>query len=162
VDVTIREAVPDNIEAITAMYRDSARVAAERDPALFRIPDESEVRASIERGIADDAVSILVAVSPTDGACLGYTIFVVDFTQMQTGTFSYARYAYVDDIVVVEEARRRGVGTALLRAVEALARDHGADGMALDTQADNAAALHFYREHMGYRDVLVRLLHRFE
>src|SRR5262249_44456011 len=113
-------------------------------------------------GISEDSVMILVAVSDGTGDCVGYAIVIVDFPQMQTGTFRPARYAFIDDMAVAEPARGRGVGTALIKAAEALARDHGAEGMALDTQADNTGALRFYREHIGYRDVLVRLLHRFD
>jgi ribosomal protein S18 acetylase RimI-like enzyme len=161
-DVTIREAAPGDVGAIAEIYRDGARISADLDPALFRVPAEAEARASIDRGIGDDSVSILVAVSQDAGECLGYAIVVVDFPQMRTGTFRPARYAFIDDIVVAELARGQGVGTALLRAAEALARDHGAEGVALDTQPDNTRALRFYREHIGYRDVLVRLLHRFD
>ena len=63
---------------------------------------------------------------------------------------------------MAEHARGQGVGTALLRAAEALARDHGAEAMALDTQPGNVRALRFYHERMGYKDVLVRLVRRFD
>lgn len=56
---------------------------------------------------------------------------------------------YVDALAVAEGVRRRGVASALLADAEAVARETGALGLALDTGVENAAAQAFY-ERCGF------------
>ena len=51
---------------------------------------------------------------------------------------------YVDALATHPDLRRRGVATALLRAAEAQARDHGLNAVALDTAETNAAGQALY------------------
>ena len=55
-----------------------------------------------------------------------------------------AHSLYVDALAVSENARRRGVATALLEAAARRARNEGAEGVALDTGLENEAAQAFY------------------
>lgn len=57
--------------------------------------------------------------------------------------------AHVADLAVTEDARRKGVGTALMRAGEAWARERGFQVLGLDVWSTNHAASRFYR-HLGY------------
>jgi ribosomal protein S18 acetylase RimI-like enzyme len=50
---------------------------------------------------------------------------------------------------VAADVRRRGIGRALVRAVEDLARQHGAGHMSLDADIDEAGAIAFYQV-LGY------------
>jgi GNAT superfamily N-acetyltransferase len=93
---------------------------------------------------------------------VGYAIVVVEPNQMHGGTYRDVRYAFLDDLAVTERERGHGVGTAILGAAEAWARDRGAQAMILDTHPNNGRALRFYRERMGYQDVQVRLIRRFD
>lgn len=52
---------------------------------------------------------------------------------------------YVDELGVEESARRRGVATALIAALRAVARDAGCCSMWAATEPDNAAAAATYR-----------------
>lgn len=54
------------------------------------------------------------------------------------------RSLYVDALAVSEAVRRRGIATALLEDAAGRAREHGADGVALDTGVENEAAQAFY------------------
>lgn len=49
------------------------------------------------------------------------------------------RVAYLEGWFVAPEARRRGIGTALIRAAEAWARARGCKELASDTASDDAA-----------------------
>jgi len=64
--------------------------------------------------------------------------------------------AYVGELVVAEEAEGRGVGRALMAAVEDWARAHGLGRVSLETGAANTAARGFYRA-LGYDESDVRL-----
>ena len=53
---------------------------------------------------------------------------------------------FLYELSVLEHARRRGIGTALVEALVALARDRGCRGMWVLTDDDNAAGLGTYRK----------------
>lgn len=67
--------------------------------------------------------------------------FIVAETRRQTG--------HIITIDVVAEARRLGVGSALLLAAEDRLRQSGATAVALETAVNNAPAIHFYKQK-GY------------
>jgi ribosomal protein S18 acetylase RimI-like enzyme len=56
---------------------------------------------------------------------------------------------HVADLAVIADARRMGVGTALMEAGEAWARDRGLPALSLDVWSTNRRALAFYRR-LGY------------
>lgn len=58
--------------------------------------------------------------------------------------------AHVADLAVSEDARRQGVGRALMQAGEAWAREQGMTMLSLDVWSTNERALVFY-ERLGYR-----------
>ena len=64
--------------------------------------------------------------------------------------------AYVDNLVVAEEAERKGVGRALLTFVERRARDDGFREVVLDVFAVNRGAIAFY-ERQGYQPDHIRM-----
>jgi ribosomal protein S18 acetylase RimI-like enzyme len=59
-------------------------------------------------------------------------------------TLIRGRFLYVDDLVVLEAARRRGLGRELLDAVAREGRAAGCATMVLDTGLDNVLAHRFY------------------
>lgn len=80
-----------------------------------------------------------LAVAERDGVCLGYTLCTVDRGSAVLGR-----------LCVDARHRRRGMGTALLRAAVARSREMGADHMTLSTQSGNTGALALYRAE-GFR-----------
>ena len=64
--------------------------------------------------------------------------------------------AYVNVLVVAEEAEGRGVGRALMAHAERWARERGCREVCLDVFAGNAGATAFY-ERLGYRPDHVRM-----
>ncbi|MGA9497439.1 MAG: GNAT family N-acetyltransferase [Terriglobales bacterium] len=77
-------------------------------------------------------------VAETETGIIG---FVVAESRRKTG--------HVITIDVVQDARRSGVGSALLQAAEEQLRRAGAVAVALETPVNNAAAIHFYKKE-GY------------
>lgn len=63
---------------------------------------------------------------------------------------------FIEDIVVAQSHRRRGIGRGLMDLAEAHYRDRGCPGMQLTVRADNEAALTLY-ESLGYTTVQHRL-----
>lgn len=111
--------------------------------ALWPEGSEAEHRDEIERFFADqlgNPLQVLLAVDDT-GAPVGF---------VELSLRSYAedcltdRVAYLEGWYVVPEARRRGVGKALVRAAEDWAREQGCAEFASDALLDNhtSAAAH--------------------
>jgi ribosomal protein S18 acetylase RimI-like enzyme len=161
-DVRIRLGKPDDVDAISDLYLQSAHYhATEVDPAVFDVPERGDVLASVGRMLASDNPAILVA-ADAESRPVGYAIVLMNPAQAQGGTYRDVRYAFVDDLAVAQGIRGQGVGTQLLRAAEAWARDRGAEAMLLDTHPNNVRALRFYHERMGYQNVGVRLVRRLD
>jgi ribosomal protein S18 acetylase RimI-like enzyme len=69
--------------------------------------------------------------------------------------------AHVADLAVAETARRSGVGTALMEAGEAWARERGFNLLSLDVWSTNDAAMGFYRR-LGYSVDSLTLIKRLD
>jgi ribosomal protein S18 acetylase RimI-like enzyme len=82
-----------------------------------------------------------VLMARLDGTAVGYAILVPAY---ESGWA--ARGFYVSDLHVTEAARQRGVGRALLAAVAAAARRHGASYIWWCSKAWNVEAQAFYRK----------------
>ena len=92
----------------------------------------------------------------TDGDAVGYVW--VTFHEIEGYGLTFAE---IDDISVFPRHRRRGVGLAMLRRVETLAKERGASWLRSETGVENTAsqALHakhgFYQYRIGYEKLLV-------
>ncbi|HSN14830.1 MAG TPA: GNAT family N-acetyltransferase, partial [Anaeromyxobacteraceae bacterium] len=78
--------------------------------------------------------------------------------QLVVSTAEGAPSGWLEDLVVAEEARRDGVGRALLLAAERWARSRGATRLQLLADEENVPALRFYRrmEWAGTKLVCLR------
>jgi [ribosomal protein S18]-alanine N-acetyltransferase len=82
-----------------------------------------------------------LACAAADGTVLGYSLLL---------RHRDSRLARLYSIVVRPEARRGGIGRALLIDAEQLAQRSGASGLRLEVRADNQAALALYGRR-GYQ-----------
>lgn len=105
-----------------------------RDDETVRAEGETHLRARI-----DDEQS-LICVAREDGL-LGYAA-----AELQTPPpiFEQRQACHLNELFVRESARRRGVGTRLLGAVEAWAADNDCDRLTLTVDADNGPARELY------------------
>lgn len=124
-DLEIRTARASDIDAL-------ARLEAETF-ALDRLS-----RRSMASLVRSPSAAALVAMR--DSRLAGYALLL---------TRRGARKARLYSIAVAREAAGRGVGGALLQAVEREARRRGADRLSLEVRADNAGAIRLY-ERSGY------------
>jgi len=67
-------------------------------------------------------------------------------------TFYGRRLVNVHDLIVTQQHRGKGVGGALLQAVEKIAREHDCCRLTLEVYANNAPALRAYQKHGFSRD----------
>jgi GNAT superfamily N-acetyltransferase len=153
-EVTIRPARSSDAASLTDAWIEFGRYYAALEPALYRVPEEvgewveSDLRA--ERG--DDEVWL---VAERDGRFVGCVRAKIKRPAEDAGK-QLVRDAgesvlNVHALLVVEDERRIGVGTALMRAAEDWARGKGATRSFLNTFADSPSAVPFYEEGMGYQ-----------
>lgn len=144
----------------------------------FAVDDTDEVRGLASRltaGVAPwrDQAAVLASVCGWVDASLAghddeHPIFVAQTCGRVVGFAAAGRRkhwagdtdAYIGELAVAAGHRTRGIGRALVAAVEAWARDSGYTRVTLETGARNDAARAFYAK-LGYIDeevVLTRLL----
>jgi ribosomal protein S18 acetylase RimI-like enzyme len=102
--------------------------------------DSVPLAAATERFLAEPGHHLLFAYDDDGGERAIGMISGVETTHPDKGT-----EMFVYEMGVAPDARRRGVATALVEALAALARERGCYGMWVGTEPDNEAALATYR-----------------
>jgi len=96
-----------------------------------------------------------IFVAEADGRVAGFVAVLARWPQEEPDE-PYASFAYVSDLVVLPEARRAGLGRALLARAEAFAREEGAAVLRIDVMAENAGARSLYAR-FGFRERTLEL-----
>jgi GNAT superfamily N-acetyltransferase len=143
----VRPAVVDDLEAMVDLLRE-----------LFALePDFRFDPVRQRRGLAlllGDRLRRVALVAERDGAVVGMVT-----GQLVVSTSEGGGSVLVEDMVVIDSARRQGVGRLLLRAVETWARGRGATRLQLLADRENEAALRFY-ERLGWSGTRLVCLRR--
>lgn len=131
-DPPVRLAQPGDAEDIAALSRD----LIERGLPWSWRP------ARVRRAIRDPDTN--VAVVRTDGVLVAFGI--MEYLQED---------AYLALLAVRNASQRRGIGSSLLRWLEASARVAGARRIRVEARLDNVPARNFYNE-LGYHELAIR------
>lgn len=140
--VRIRPATLQDLVAVLSMYRDLEEVyqsAAENEAG-----NEGGEEVLWEKVAADPRQHILVA--EQDGRIVGSLTVVVVPNLGHRGR----PWMAVENVVVDREVRGQGVGTALMRHAEEVARAHGCYKVVLTSNLNRLEAHGFY-EKLGWR-----------
>jgi aminoglycoside 6'-N-acetyltransferase I len=119
--------------------------------ALWPDGSESEHRAEIHRFFAGQAREPLAVLLAEDGTGGVVGLAELSIRPSAEGCTS-DRVAYLEGWFVVPEARRRGVGRALVATAEQWGRDHGCAEFASDTQPENLVSAAAHRA-LGFIEV---------
>ena len=106
-------------------------------------PPPEQLAERIEELIASGGTEVLLAGDGPDG------VLVVRF---QPGLWSDGDEAYIAELYVVAERRRRGLGSALMEAALARCRERGAGYVFLGTDEGDTDAHRLY-EHHGFSNL---------
>lgn len=145
--ITIRSATEADVDGLARVYIDSGRHHAAIDPVLHQVPSEAAARERIRAKLADPGEVVFVA-ETTDGQVVGL-LQVDEVHDPRPGVIVRPIPSRSVGIAVREDWRNRGVGEALMRHAEIVARDLGADQIILDMSSANDDALRFYGR-LGY------------
>jgi len=152
--VSVRVASDADISVIVRLNRDVQQLHAELEPAFFKSQtDVEEVSAFFAAKLALPENHLRLA--DGDDGPSGYVWFEVQ-TRPETPLTLARKRVYIHHVSVQASARGRGVGSALLRQVEAEAIAGGVTNIALDTWSANELARRFF-EARGFTQFNVSL-----
>jgi ribosomal protein S18 acetylase RimI-like enzyme len=138
------------------MWRELGSFMASINPGTFQVPALEGLAEWFEEINVvyreDEAMVHLVA--ELDGVLVGSVSASLheplDTAERQVQSDLSRRRLHVDGLGVLEAHRRRGVGAALMRAVEEWGRSRGAEVVTLETESNNPLSMPFYEQRMGF------------
>ncbi len=141
--ITIRPARTDDIAAMAGLLRQLFAIEAD-----FAVNMQAQVRGlSLLLG-----AEACLLVADADGAVVGMVSI-----QTLISTAEGGAVGLMEDLVVAEGCRGRGIGTRLLHAALAWTREQGLTRVQLLADKNNAEALRFYSRHSFHKTQLVCL-----
>jgi GNAT superfamily N-acetyltransferase len=129
----IRQARPDDVPLLLALFRELAEYE--------RLRDELQATEELlERALFSERPAAEALLAERGGAPVGYALFYPTFS-----TFLAIQGVWLEDLFVRPAHRKSGAGRALLAAVAARARERGAERLEWSALDWNELALGFYR-----------------
>jgi ribosomal protein S18 acetylase RimI-like enzyme len=143
--IELRQAVPADEAAVLPMMH----ALAEQPPALPF--DEDEIRGTFRLFLSRPQFGRFWLIGHA-GDTVGYIILTLGFS------FEYRGHdAFIDELYIAPEFRRRGFAAAAMQRLEACARELGVTAVHLEVDPANEPALELYRR-IGYIDHDRRLM----
>ena len=140
--MVFRTATVDDIEAINNLFYELDTGAIEMQPEHFqRGSRSSEYLSGL---ISDEKSDFLMAV--IDDEIVGFSLLFAKETA-NINLLVPCKYAYIQDFVVAEKHRNKGIGTALLEQSKQWAKERHIDYLRLSVIPANKDALRFYTRH---------------
>jgi GNAT superfamily N-acetyltransferase len=140
---SIRPATMADYPRLCALFEELDRDHYAGRPGQFRAPEGPARSEAFVRGLIEGRDStILVACRPEGPVGL---VVLIERRIPATLVRPPRRVVEVDNLVVTAACRGQGIGTALLRAAEAWARERRAETLELGVYEFNAKAVGFYQ-----------------
>lgn len=140
----VRKATFDDIPAIADLYREQFREMAKLMPDFIKGGDQSTE--FIENIISGEECDILVY--EDNGNVVGFILLQAkirpDFDFMIQG-----KYCYIMDVIVTENSRSKGFGTALMNSAKDWAKEQNCNFINLDVLVNNPGAIKLY-DKLGF------------
>ena len=147
----IRKATMRDAAQLRPLYVELMKDAAWYQPEHFVIGERDD--AFFKRIVDSDTQDILVAEDAS--GIVGFCHIMISHTK-NVPCLKPQTFAYIQDLVVAEETRNRGIGASLMAACKAYARDHDAAFIRLSVFPGNTAGLRFY-ERDGFHETMKTL-----
>ena len=152
--MNIRKATSADSSLLSFLTIDIQRLHAENHPDIFKMPSSDDFALTFfDERLADHTISIFIA--EENGQALGSVVCKLLERDENPFTFKL-RYLLIDQISVRPDAQERGVGAALIRQAEILARELNLQEIRLDSWSFNIKA-HSFFESQGFE----KFNHRF-
>ena len=136
----VRKAIRDDIPAISELYREQFREMSKLIPDFIKEGDQSIV--FLENTVENDNSDILIY--DCNGETVGFILLQSkarpDFDFMLPG-----KYCYIMDVIVTENFRGKGYGTALMNSAKEWAKEKECSFINLDVLTNNPDAIRLYK-----------------
>ncbi len=136
--MTFTEPEPSQVDRVVALMREfyaSEQIAF----------DERSARASFSKLLATPALGVIRIISEGETVA-GYFVLTFGFSFEFGG-----RLAWIDELYVRREFRRRGIGRQVLATAEDMCRAEGISALRLEVNRENVTAERLYRG-FGFED----------
>lgn len=140
---SIRAAVPDDVDEVFGMIQDLA-VYENLEHLLVASASDLKEALFVEKGTTRAIVVQSNGSSVSEASLLGYAIYFENFS-----TFLCRRGLYLEDLYVRPEARRCGIGGAMLKHLANIAVDRGYGRMEWTVLDWNQNAIDVYQSIGG-------------
>jgi ribosomal protein S18 acetylase RimI-like enzyme len=145
--ITVRVANIEDADAIECLTVEVQQLHREALPDIFKFPsDRLFSREKLATPLQD--ANSTVAVAESNGETVGY-VYAVTMHRPENDFKKAEKYMYVQQIGVRKDARRQGVGRALIAFIESTALASAVTGLQLDCWAFNTRAQSFF-ESCGF------------
>ena len=153
-ECTIRLAAATDCDALAGLMSGQNGYHAELVPHIIKRVDPATTKAWCAAQLADPAYTIFLAEGP-DCRPLGALMLHIKIYP-DTPVMHAVKLAFVDELFVVADARRLGIGKALIMAAREHAVAAGCEGLSLNVWGANKLAIDAYLS-MGFETVYQRM-----
>lgn len=140
----VRKATINDIYAIAELYREQFREMSKMIPDFIKEGDQS--MDFLEKTISNEDSDILVY--ENNGSVVGFILLQAkqrpDFQFIVSG-----KHCYIMDLIVTENKRGKGFGTALMNSAKNWAKEQNCSIISLDVLSNNPKAIELY-EKLGF------------
>ena len=145
--IRVRHAVSDDYDAACRLWLEADALHAAKLPDLFRTTDlPARSRSAFDRNIEDTESALLLAELDDAVVALVSVHVYEQADQPDMPALVPRRYAEIEELVVANAHRRRGIATHLMGAAHGWIRNRGINEVELTVYDFNEPALHLYRK----------------
>jgi GNAT superfamily N-acetyltransferase len=147
---TVRLATPADIDVLVRLRVVNAEAHIALEPEVYRVPEQEAVRRHFTAVLAEDTGRHAVLVAEVAGLAVGM-VEVIRNPEPPDHQILRSEPSAQIHTVVANDARGRGVGSALVGAAQRWAAAAGIAHLSAGIHHRNAGAVRFYGRH-GYAD----------
>jgi ribosomal protein S18 acetylase RimI-like enzyme len=148
-EMILREAQFSDYKQVSALFTEELAQHVALKPDVFQMPDTVITEEWFRKDLSNQATIIYLA--KVDHQIAGL-IQVMIRNNPDDPIFRKRRYAHIEDIIVAQTHRGKGVGRFLMEAAQEWAKIRGACAVDLWVWKGNENAIEFY-EHLGYQTI---------
>jgi GNAT superfamily N-acetyltransferase len=148
--------MPADGDQVVALYLETMRWHADRWPGDIRAVDEAGLRSMLVPQLSEQDANGCFRVAELAGTVVG--LISASVSPAPSGGLNLYRgpVVWIGDVVVTESARRQGIGSMLMAAVEAWAVRQNAASITLSVHSGNGVAHNLY-ERNGFRETDIHM-----
>jgi GNAT superfamily N-acetyltransferase len=159
VEISVREALPGDAEALELVHADVAQYYGRTAPHYFRVAVLGDAAAEADSEPSSTEGPTLRLVAEVDGEIVGALAarLMASENGERTGASPAERRLRIDYLATAPDRRRAGIGTRLVQAAEDWGRRAGATIAETTTFQGSPLSVPFWEDRMGYEELALTL-----